>query len=554
MQSTVDSESRNRVTLAKTEASTHTHTEFAIRIAVFLFCVAYLSAFCHYSALEPDEGIVLAGAERILRGELPYRDFFSFYTPGSFYLVALLFRVFGDSLTVARTSLAVTGASCSVITYVLARRVCRRGIALFAALLTTIEGVAYRFLVLHNWYSTLLCCLAIYAAVQLIDSRKLMWPFATGSLVAMTILFEQSKGAGLSLGLAAGFLSLRVLGRAPLFRRSQFLAVGVGFLWPFILTFIYFGYQRSWGVMLQDWLWPLHHYTQANHVLFGWQNWSEQARKTIFYSGPAWLKILKVLAVSPGFLIPILPLIAVGVFAFTVFQMRTQKLAAGKVDYYVLMSAVLSGLLISVVIVRADIIHFMYLAPLWYVILAWVLGAPEVESAALITARPYFVAYIAITFGLMGFALLLAATGAQNLIQTRRGVIETSVKDTVVEYVQAHVPGGQEVLVYPYLPLYNYLTATRSPSRYDYFQPGMNTRDQAQEIVTSLRSHEARIVLFEPGFADKFANSWPGTPLNAITNDPVADYIVRDYRVCHVLNSASNWRFEYMVQKDMICP
>jgi hypothetical protein len=188
------------------------------------------------------------------------------------------------------------------------------------------------------------------------------------------------------------------------------------------------------------------------------------------------------------------------------------------------------------------------------VILAWVLGAPEVESAALITARPYFVAYIAITFGLMGFALLLAATGAQNLIQTRRGVIETSVKDTVVEYVQAHVPGGQEVLVYPYLPLYNYLTATRSPSRYDYFQPGMNTRDQAQEIVTSLQSHEARVVLFEPGFSHKFASSWPGTPLNAIANDPVADYIVRNYRVCQVLNSASNWRFEYMVRREETCP
>jgi 4-amino-4-deoxy-L-arabinose transferase-like glycosyltransferase len=554
MQSTVDSESRNRVTLAKAQAFSHTHTEFAIGIALFLFCVAYLSAFCRYSALEPDEGIVLAGAERILRGEVPYRDFFSFYTPGSFYLLALLFRVFGDSLTVARTSLAVTGASCSVITYVLARRVCGRSMALFAALLTTITGVAYRFLVLHNWYSTLLCCIAVYAAVQLIDSRKSIWAFATGSLVGLTILFEQSKGVGLCLGLAAGFLALRVMGGPRLFRRSQSLALAFAFLSPLILTFTYFGYQRTLGVMLQDWLWPLHHYTQANHVLYGWQNWPEQARDTIFYSGPAWLRILKALAVSPGFLIPILPLIAVGVFAYMVFQVRTQKVAAGKINYYVLMSAVFSGLLISVLIVRADIIHLMYLAPLWYVVLAWILGAPEFQSPALITARPYFLAYIAVTFGLMGFALLLAATGAQNLIQTRRGVIKTSAKDTVVEYVQAHVPVGQEVLVYPYLPLYNYLSATRSPSRYDYFQPGMNTREQAQEIVTSLQSHEARPVLFEPGFAEKFANSWAGTPLNAIANDPVADYIVRNYRVCQVLNSASNWRFEYMVRREETCP
>jgi hypothetical protein len=82
----------------------------------------------------------------------------------------------------------------------------------------------------------------------------------------------------------------------------------------------------------------------------------------------------------------------------------------------------------------------------------------------------------------------------------------------------------------------------------------MNTPDQAWEIITSLQSHNVRAILFEPGFADKFANSWPGTPLNAIANDPVGDYIVRNYRVCHILNSASNWRFEYMVRKQETCP
>lgn len=554
MRSIVDSESQNRVTAANREASSSTRSEFAIGIALFLFGVAYLFAFRHYSSLEPDEGIVLAGAERILHGEVPYRDFFSFYTPGSFYLVALLFRVFGDSLTVGRTSLAVTGAGCSVITYVLARRVCSCGIASFAALLATITGVAYRFLVLHNWYSTLLCCLAVYAAVQLIDSHRQMWAFATGSLAALTILFEQSKGAGLCLGLAVGFLTLRVLGRSPLFRRSQPVALAFGFLSPFTLTFAYFGAQRTIAVMLQDWLWPLRHYTEANHVVYGWQNWSEQARDTIFYTGPAWLRILKFLAVSPGFLVPLLPLIAVGLFGYWAFQARTEKMLPAKTNDYLLIGAVLFGLLISVVIVRADIIHFMYLAPLWYVVLAWILGASEVRSPVLMTARPYFVAHIAITFGLMGFALLLAATGAHNLVETRRGLVKTSAKDTVVEYVEAHVPVGEEVLVYPYLPLYNYLTATRSPAQYDYFQAGMNTPEQAREIITSLESDDVRGILFEPWFAQKFANAWPGTPLGAIVNDPVANYIVRNFRVCRILNSASDWRFEYRVRKEDRCP
>src|SRR5438445_11969167 len=137
-----------------------------VPVLLFVVSFAYLAVFRHYSSLEPDEGIVLQGAERIMRGEVPYRDFFSFYTPGSFYLVALLFRFLGDSLVVARMSLAVAGAACSVITYLLALRVCSRGISLFAASLTTATGFAYRFLVLHNCYSSSLVCFALYAAVR----------------------------------------------------------------------------------------------------------------------------------------------------------------------------------------------------------------------------------------------------------------------------------------------------------------------------------------------------------------------------------------------------
>ena len=59
--------------------------------------------------MEPDEGIVLEGAQRILRGEVLYRDFFSYFTPGSYYFLALLFKVFGSSFLVARTALVFFG-------------------------------------------------------------------------------------------------------------------------------------------------------------------------------------------------------------------------------------------------------------------------------------------------------------------------------------------------------------------------------------------------------------------------------------------------------------
>ncbi len=527
----------------------HDELERATVVLLFLGCLAYLWAFRRFTSMEPDEGIVLQGATRILAGQVPYRDFFSFYTPGSFYLVAAVFRVFGNSLVVARSSLAVAGAVCSVLTYLLCRRVCSRGVSAFAAILATVTGTAFRFLVLHNCYSTLFACVAVYAAVRFIETQSSRWALSTGTFTAITFLFEQSKGGGLTLGLLLGFL---LLGRFTFARPRAFAEMTAGFACPFLITFVYFAAKHASSEMLRSWLWPLRHYTAANHVPYGWQNWSDNTRDIVLRTGPLALRIVKMVAVSPGFLVPVLPVIGTAVLAYWVFRLRKEP-DNGETRYYVVLGSAIAGLLFSVVMVRADILHFMYLAPLWYVALAWVLGAP-VKSAFLKRIRPVLAAYVAFAFGTLGFAVLLTTTGAQERIETRRGEITARGPDTVIPFLQSQYAAGDLVLVYPYLPLYNYLTATQSPSRYDFFQPGMNTPEQAHEIMQSIESTKVKGVLLEPWFAEKFANSWPETPLPAIANDPVTDFIIRNFRVCEMLSSPEGWRFHYMVRKELPCP
>lgn len=530
------------------------HIERILPWLVFITCFAYLCVFRRYSTLEPDEGIVLQGAERILNGQLPYRDFFSFYTPGSFYLVAWLFRIFGDSFAVARTSVAVAGAMGSVVTYVLARRVCSRGVSLFAAALATTAGAAFRFLVLHNVYSTLGCCLCLYAAVRWVETQRPHWALTMGSLASLTFLIEQSKGGGIYLGLALGFALLACLDGEVTFTKSAAIAVVAGLVWPFVIAFAYFGARGAAGLMVRSWLWPLQHYTRANHVPYGYQNWSDHTRDLIFHTGPLGVRAIKVLAVLPGLLVPILPLIAIGILAYWILALkRSRGHASLQARYYVLTCSVLLGLLISVLIVRADVLHFMYLAPLWYLIIAWILGSRGARSSLLISSRVPLVAFVAASFGLLSMAVLSSATGAKNRIETHRGTIFTGSTDTALNYAQAHVNPGGNLLVYPYLPLYNYLSQTTNPSRYDFFQPGMNTSNQAQEIINSLQA-TASPVLFEPQFAETIANSWPGTSLEVFATEPVSDFIARNYHVCQNLTSPEAWRLEFMVRKETVCP
>ncbi|HEX3738400.1 MAG TPA: glycosyltransferase family 39 protein [Terriglobales bacterium] len=535
------------------EAPNNRRLERLLPFFIFIVSLLYLSLFRRFSVMDLDEGIILQAAERILHGQVPYRDFFMFYTPGSAYLVAALFKAFGDSFAVARTSIAVTGAVCTAITYVLARHVCSRNIALLAAALAMLNSFAYRFLVLHNWYATLFASLAIYAALRLWESQKSFWAFACGSLAAITTLIEQSKGAGLCLGLVVGYLILRFSGRQRTPWNSRLATIlTAGFFWPWLVTFIYFGLKHGVAAMVEDWLWPLHHYAKVNSVFYGNQNWSEATRQALFHSGPLWSKIFKTLAISPGIVVTILPLIAVGWLVYESVWQSRKDASSSNHGYYVIVSAALSGLLISVLAARADITHLMYLANLWYVVLAWILQDRDSRSR-LSKMHSYLIAYVYIAFGLMGFALLLRVNGAQNHIQTRRGVVSFPAEDSAIPYLQAHVAPEGELLVYPYLPIYNYLTATDSPAHVDFFQPGMNTPEQAREIIDSLRSHPSAAILFDPDFSDLLASTWPKTALADIVNDPVGDFIVRNYRVCQGLVTSSTRRVQFMVRKGRSC-
>ena len=116
------------------------------------------------------------------------------------------------------------------------------------------------------------------------------------------------------------------------------------------------------------------------------------------------------------------------------------------------------------------------------------------------------------------------------------------------------LPPENKILVYPYLPLYYYLTATANPTRYEYFQPGMHTPQQAEEMLAEISAARVPVVLFDTSFWAKIPTSWPGTPLSAIVRDPITDYIQREYRMCKILNSPDDWNFFFMVRRDLACP
>jgi len=91
-------------------------------LAVGLIAVALCLPFTLYVFWLPDEGVMLHGAERMLRGDRIYLDFFEFLPPGSFAITAIWFKVAGISLLSARALAIATAAGIACFTYLACRQ------------------------------------------------------------------------------------------------------------------------------------------------------------------------------------------------------------------------------------------------------------------------------------------------------------------------------------------------------------------------------------------------------------------------------------------------
>jgi len=85
-----------------------------------------------------DEGIVVYGANRVLDGDIPYRDFWTMYAPGQFYMVAFLYKLFGINLFVVRVYSAIINFFIAVLTYLIVKKFTDYKIALLSLIFTTL--------------------------------------------------------------------------------------------------------------------------------------------------------------------------------------------------------------------------------------------------------------------------------------------------------------------------------------------------------------------------------------------------------------------------------
>jgi hypothetical protein len=527
--------------------------DLLLGVAVALFAAFWVRPFFSYNALWNDEGIIFQGAMRILRGDVLYRDFFSFYTPGSYYLYAALFRCFGATLQVARALLVVYAALFSFLTYMLARRACSRSASALAASLLALICLPSHFQNLHSWDSTAVALLSLYGAVWFLQTGATPWAFFSGLLAGATAMIEQTRGAGILLGLVIGAIALYCIDPIKWSPR-RFAPAVLGGVTPLVAVVGYFAAQGALTPMLAAWFWPLHHYTTVNKLPYGYISWSKALVEVLQTSGTLERLILGV-AAGAMVVVSLLPVLVLALAAAVGSKLLLGKLEATPLTRFVILTgAILFGTLIMVFATgRPDFNRMTYLEPLFFFAIPLLLDERLVRLPSLSNIQPLLI--VALLTSFTDCAVVLASIGmrATHVVTTRRGLVKTNDPDQVLTYVQAHVPAGETVLFYPYAVMYSFLTATFSPTKYDFLQVGMHTPAQFEEARRQLEWARTPVVIFDLTFLAIVPETWPSTPAEVLASDPVGDFIFAHYQPCKILRSGRR-PFAYMVRKDLPCP
>jgi len=185
--------------------------EILITVGLFLAAVGLFSLGWFYDL---GGGISTVGAERVLNGEIPYRDFWTMYAPGQFYLLALMFKIFGTHLLVEVIATSIVCAAAACVCYRLVFNLVGGKLAALVPaviFLAALYNTGY-FKSLGSYPPAILfIVLALNFMMLYYRKGKLAHLLAAGLATGAALVFKHDVGGYTAIAIVAGLTAYHVL-------------------------------------------------------------------------------------------------------------------------------------------------------------------------------------------------------------------------------------------------------------------------------------------------------------------------------------------------------
>jgi len=186
-------------------------TIWTASVSTLLLLFLYLFANSKIGYNVYDEGVVSYGATRILNGDVPYKDFWSIYAPGQFYVVAVLFKLFAKKLAVMRMCSIIISLLTVLVSYSIVRKIVDAKSSFLCLSTLVLSYLFWRSSIGSPTHAAVFwSLLSIYFIVRFVAEKRNNELVIAGIFSGMTLLFKQDIGV---YSLFAGSLFLFVYTR-----------------------------------------------------------------------------------------------------------------------------------------------------------------------------------------------------------------------------------------------------------------------------------------------------------------------------------------------------
>lgn len=250
------------------------------RVVAICIISAWLTGSYFHSYRVPDAAGMLSDSLtlqydslRVAHGQIPYRDFFNFPTPGTFWLQGLALSILGASLSSLQYLFVAVVAASSVGLYALSFRLTRRPLAsIFPALFYVCAIIPHDPYPSHHWYSTALIIVTLLLMAWWLSAPHPVKLVAAGCGCGVTFLFVQTDGILLATSIGA-YLLMHCASRASTladFRvraLRDFLPLGFGVMTTIAAVVLYLWKEGALSPAVYDTLiWPREHYRDVKAI------------------------------------------------------------------------------------------------------------------------------------------------------------------------------------------------------------------------------------------------------------------------------------------------
>ncbi len=155
---------------------------------MFLLSAAYMAKELKRGWVPLDEGTLGQPAERVLRGELPHRDFDDVYTGGLAFLDAAVFRALGPDSANLRYAAYVFFLAWVLAAFYVASRFVSVPVACAVTFLAVCWGYPNYAAPMPSWYNLFFATFGLAALLHYIETRKWVWLLVAGMCGGLSFL------------------------------------------------------------------------------------------------------------------------------------------------------------------------------------------------------------------------------------------------------------------------------------------------------------------------------------------------------------------------------